>query len=493
MGSEAVDQKPVKRQVTIVDYGMGNLRSVAQAFESLYADVTVTGRPEEIAKAERLVLPGVGAFGEGMKNLQRLGLVSALREQVFQKRVPFLGICLGMQLLAEESQEHGHHQGLGWIPAAVKPLSANGSGLKTLHIGWDAVTPTKPNALFAGMRRMPYFYFVHGYHLLCRDADAVCATSTYGSPFVSAVHRENIFGVQFHPEKSQEAGLGLLKNFLEWRPGAAFEPFAVEAENPGAYTPKIRLIPTLLYQNGRLTKTVQFRPAEGIRWDVGHPVKAPMVYDAQLTDELIFLDIHATLEGRGVEQLAEAVSHLAGAIFMPLTAGGGIRTVEEIRRLLAAGADKVAINSAAVLNPSLIRQAAAIFGNQCVVVSIDAKRMPNGSYQVFTHSGTRPTQRDPAEWARDAEAGGAGEILLTSIDRDGTLQGYDLDLVRTVADAVKIPVIASGGAGKLQDLVEVITQGHACASAAASIFHFRDISPMKAKAFMKGAGLPVRD
>jgi len=480
--------------VTIVDYGMGNLSSVARALESLHAQVVVTNKPHDIEQAQRLILPGVGAFGEGIKNLRKLGLIEPLENKVRSQKTPFLGICLGMQLLAHESTEHGRHQGLGWIPATVRPFETNSSGLKTIHIGWDEVVPTKPNVLFAGLKRIPYFYFVHGYHVVCEQSDTVCATSAYGTPFTSAIQQDNIFGVQFHPEKSQEVGLGLLKNFLQWDSQADAEQAGLQLRANGKSSPTVRLVPTLLYKNGRLTKTVKFQLVEsGIRQDVGHPVKAPMVYDAQLSDELVFLDFRATVEGRGPEDLITAVSEIAGRVFMPLTAGGGVRDFEDIRRLLMAGADKVAINSIAVEKPEFIRESARYFGSQCIVVSIDAKQMPNGAYQVFTHSGTKPTGLEPADWARQVEQLGAGEILLTSIDRDGTLEGYDLQLIQQVADAVKIPVIASGGAGKLQDLVEGITQAHASAVAAASIFHFRDLSPIKAKAFMRRSGLPVRE
>ena len=256
---------------------------------------------------------------------------------------------------------------------------------------------------------------------------------------------------------------------------------------------KTRVIPTLLLKNGRLVKTIRFQPVvDGLGRDVGHCVKAPMVYDAQLADELIYLDIHATIEGRGIEQIRYAVEQVVGQCFMPLTAGGGISTVEDMRSLLKAGADKVAINSAAVRKPELISQGAEVFGSQCVVVSIDAKQIEEGRYEVFTHSGTASTGMDVVDWARRAEELGAGEILLTSIDREGTRLGYDLPLTGRVADAVGIPVIANGGASSMQDMVDAVFEGHASAVGVASIFHFTDLSPIKAKAFMKRYGVNVR-
>jgi cyclase len=250
---------------------------------------------------------------------------------------------------------------------------------------------------------------------------------------------------------------------------------------------KVRLIPTLTLRGERLVKTCRFGPTR----DVGDPVKAPMVYDAQLADELVFLDMDATREHRGVDRLEAAVGRLAGSCFMPLTAGGGIRTVDDVRRLIAAGADKVSVNTAAVERPALIREVAQRFGAQCVVVAMDARRV-NGGYEVFTAGGTRAAGIDPVTWAKRAVELGAGELLVTSIDREGTMTGYDLDLIRSVATAVDVPVIASGGAGSFLDLVLAIREGRASAAAAASLFHFTDQSPIKAKAFMKREGLPVR-
>ena len=251
---------------------------------------------------------------------------------------------------------------------------------------------------------------------------------------------------------------------------------------------KTRVIPTLTLRGGRLVKTRGFGAAR----DVGDPVKAPMVYDAQLADELVYLDLDASREGRSIERVEAAVERIAGECFMPLTAGGGVREIEHVRRLLLAGADKVAMNSGALERPQLIADAALRFGRQCVVVAIDARGAAPGPWRAWTHGGTRDTGLDAVEWARRAVALGAGEILLTSIDRDGTMSGYDLDLVRAVANAVDVPVIASGGAGKPQDLVDALRLGGAAAVAAASLFHFTDQSPIKAKAYLRRAGIAVR-
>ena len=251
---------------------------------------------------------------------------------------------------------------------------------------------------------------------------------------------------------------------------------------------KTRVIPTLTLRGGRLVKTRRFGPAR----DVGDTLKAPMVYDAQLADELVYLDLDASRDGRSIERVEAAVARIAGECFLPLTAGGGVRSAGDVRRLLLAGADKVAINSAAVERPGLIGEAAQRFGTQCIVVAIDVRGDAPGPWRVWTHGGTRDPGLDAVEWARTAVAHGAGEILLTSIDRDGTMTGYDLALIRAVAGAVNVPVIASGGAGKPQDLVDALRVGGAAAVAAASLFHFTDQSPIKTKAYLRRAGIAVR-
>ena len=249
---------------------------------------------------------------------------------------------------------------------------------------------------------------------------------------------------------------------------------------------KIRLIPTLLLKDGRMIKTRQF----GEYRDVGNPKTVAKVYDAQRADELIFLDITATVENRHF--LFDIVRAVAEECFIPLTVGGGIKTVEQAREILQLGADKVTVNTAAVERPELIAEIAKKFGRSTVVVSIDYKRNATGANEVFVERGTRPTGLDPVAWAKEADARGAGEILLTCIDREGMMNGYDLDTTRAVADAISIPVIASGGVGTLQDLVRGITEGHASAVAAASIFHFTDQSIFKAHSHMLEKGLSVR-
>ncbi|MBJ2153701.1 imidazole glycerol phosphate synthase subunit HisF [Paracoccus sp. IB05] len=249
---------------------------------------------------------------------------------------------------------------------------------------------------------------------------------------------------------------------------------------------KTRLIPCLDVADGRVVKGVNFVNLV----DAGDPVAVAAAYDRAGADEITFLDIHATHENRGT--MFDLVTRTAEQIYVPLTVGGGVRSHEDVRALLLAGADKVSFNSAAVANPDVVAEAADRFGSQCIVVAIDAKTVSPGKWEIFTHGGRKPTGIDAVDFARLVEAKGAGEILLTSMDRDGTKDGYNLPLTRAISDAVKIPVIASGGAGTLDHLVAGIRDGGASAVLAASIFHFGTYTIAEAKAHMAAAGIPMR-
>jgi imidazole glycerol-phosphate synthase subunit HisF len=249
---------------------------------------------------------------------------------------------------------------------------------------------------------------------------------------------------------------------------------------------KMRVIPCLDVKDGRVVKGVNFVDLV----DAGDPVEQARVYDAEGADELCFLDITASAEDRAT--LYDVVQRTAEQCFMPLTVGGGVRNIDDIRKLLLAGADKTSINTAAVARPDFVREAAEKFGSQCIVVAIDAKQSAPSRWEVFTHGGRRATGIDAVEWAQRMASLGAGEILLTSMDRDGTKAGFDIPLTRAVADAVRVPVIASGGVGTLEHLVEGIRDGHATAVLAASIFHFGTYRVAEAKAYLAKAGIPVR-
>ncbi|WP_302454558.1 imidazole glycerol phosphate synthase subunit HisF [Victivallis vadensis] len=248
-----------------------------------------------------------------------------------------------------------------------------------------------------------------------------------------------------------------------------------------------RIIPCLDVTGGRVVKGINFVDLV----DAGDPVEIARNYDAQGADELVFLDITASSDARGT--MVEVVRRTAEQVFIPLTVGGGIRTADDIRRMLLAGADKTSVNTAAILRPDLIREGAERFGSQCIVLAIDARRVPGENrWKVFTHGGRNETELDAVEWAVRGVELGAGEILLTSMDADGTCAGYDCELTRAVSDAVGVPVIASGGAGTLEHLAEVLDRGRADAVLAASIFHFGTFTVPQAKEFLKAKGIPVR-
>jgi len=249
---------------------------------------------------------------------------------------------------------------------------------------------------------------------------------------------------------------------------------------------KMRVIPCLDVTGGRVVKGINFVNLV----DAGDPVEAARVYDREGADELCFLDITASVENR--DTIFSVVARTAEQCFMPLTVGGGVRTVEDVRKLLLAGTDKVSINTEAVRRPEIVREAAEKFGSQCITVAIDAKRNASGGFEVFTHGGRNPTGIDAVAWARRMAELGCGEILLTSMDRDGTKAGFDLELTRAVADAVPVPVIASGGVGKLEDFVAGVREGHASALLAASVFHFGQLKIADVKAALAAAGIGVR-
>ena len=464
-------------RVVIIDSGVANLASIGGAFEAIGASVTVTGDPAVVAAASHVVLPGVGSFGAGMSALRQTGLDSAVRE-TFESGKPLLAVCLGMQLLAECSDESAGERGLGILPVQFEALP---DSVLVPHLGWNYVqAPMATTPLANG-----YAAFANSYCLSTPPADWETAWTTHGIRFVSALVRGKTLACQFHPELSGQWGLELLERWIENRTA---EKGGIEGEagggGGGATEVTRRIIPCLDVRNGRVVKGIKF---QNIR-DAGDPATQAAMYEAQGADELVVLDIAATPEASET-QLA-TVRAVRSQLHIPLTVGGGVRSVEDARRLLAAGADKVSVNTAAVNDPALLTGMARTFGTQCVVLAIDARRTRDG-WEVLVSGGRETTGLDALEWARQGVTLGAGEILLTSWDKDGTRSGCDLDLLETISNAVSVPVIASGGIGSRNDVAEAFGAG-ADAVLAASVFHDGDDDVAGIKQYLMDRGLAVR-
>lgn len=478
--------------IALVDYGAGNAASVSKALRQLGAEHQLTADPGAIAAAEKVILPGVGHFGATMNELDRRGLRQPLLDFIASGR-PFLGVCVGLQVLCQTSEEAPGARGLGIWPGSVRRFGAD---VKVPHVGWTTVNCRRPSRLLAGVGNDAWFYFTHSYYAPADDAAVYVAH--YPEAFAAVSERDNVYAVQFHPEKSGRAGLAMLTNFITL-PRVA--PVATRDGAPRR-APSRRIIPCLDVERGRVVKGVQF---QGLR-DTGDPAELAAAYDRAGADELVLLDITASHEARPI--LIDTVRRAANELFIPFTVGGGVRNLRDAGEIIAAGADKVSVNTAALETPELISQLAAAFGSQAVIVAIDARRAaaPSGAnaalgqpspeptrrWDVYTHGGRKAAGRDAVEWAREAERCGAGEILLTSMDRDGTKAGFDCELTAAVSRALSIPVIASGGGGSSDDFVEVFTKGAADAALAASIFHFGEIGVGELKQSLARSRIPMR-
>jgi imidazole glycerol phosphate synthase glutamine amidotransferase subunit len=459
--------------VVIVDSGVANLASITGAFRRLGASVAVTADPARVRDAARVVLPGVGAFGTGMAALRNNGLDAVIREAA-ARGTPLLGVCLGMQLLCEASEEDPGTVGLGVIPGTCRRLP---SGVRVPHLGWNTVTPEPRARLVTG----GFAAFANSYALRespQSPAGWTPAWSTHGTRFVAALERGAVLACQFHPELSGAYGAALLERWITGRAA----PVQPTADAGGGL--RRRLIPCLDVQDGRVVKGIRF---QNLR-DAGDPAEQAALYEAQGADEIVILDIGAAPEGRGTQ--VETVRRVRAAIQIPLTVGGGIRSVADARQLLAAGADKVSVNTAAVQQPALLTELARAFGRQCVVLAIDARRKGD-RWEVLVRGGRDQALPDAVGWARQGELLGAGEILLTSWDRDGTRAGHDLELLRAVAESVRVPVIASGGVGTRDHVASAFAAG-ADAVLAASVFHDGDDTVSGIKTDLARRGIRVR-
>ncbi len=526
--------------ISLLDYGAGNVRSVRNSIRRLGTELTDIQRPEDILKAERLIFPGVGAFGTAMERLHALGYVEPLKEYLRAGR-PFLGICIGLQSLYEGSEESPGVEGLGLIPGMVRRFDS--AALSVPHMGWNDIRMERDSPLLADYTGEK-LYFVHSYHAEAtpENADWVLALSDYGVPFVSAVQKGRVAAVQFHPEKSGVSGLRMIEHFLSER---ELVVAGARHEAPGDTRFAKRIIACLdVRTNDRgdlvVTKGDQYDVREeGEVRNLGKPVELAGRYYHEGADEITFLNITAFRDFPLEDQpMLEVLRRTSENVFVPLTIGGGIRAftddtgryhsaLDVANEYFRSGADKISIGSDAVHTveqylerggkdgSSSIEQIAEVYGNQAVVISIDPRRVyvdsptdtrhqtvesaipgANGErycwFQCTVKGGREGADVDAVELARVCEVLGAGEILLNSIDRDGTGIGFDLELIKAVSDAVTIPVIASSGAGKPQHFSEVFRATGVEAALAAGIFHRREVPIEAVKGYLREQGVEIR-
>lgn len=453
--------------VAIADSGVANLASIRSAFSSLGIETRVTADPAEFTTAPFGVVPGVGAFGAGMVALSASGLDEAIKERA-RLGQPLLAVCLGMQLLGTGSEENPGVEGLGIIDESFVALAGS---MRLPHLGWNRVEAAAGGLLGSGDAA-----FANTYCLPRMPDGWVGAWTDYGTRFVSAVQRGRLLATQFHPELSGQFGMDLLRRWLDDRPAP---PASADS---GRHSH--RIIPCLDVRGGRVVKGVQFQQLR----DSGDPAARAALYETQGADEIVVLDIAASPEEAATR--VDTVRRVRQSIHIPLTVGGGVRGVDDARRLLGAGADRISVNTAAVRRPALIDELAGRFGSQCIVLAIDARRQGD-AWEVLVVGGSEPTGLSAIDWAREGAKRGAGEILLTSWDRDGTGEGYDLELLAAVSAAVSIPVIASGGVGAVADMADAIEAG-AEAVLAASLFHDDLRTVGEAKGELAGLGVAVR-
>jgi len=461
--------------VVIVNSGVANLASITSAFSRLGSSVVVTDDAAVVAAARRVVLPGVGAFGAGLAALRAGGGLDRAITDAVARDTPLLGVCLGMQMLCEGSEETSAVAGLGVIAGACRRLPDH---VRVPHLGWNAVTAVSQ----VGLVDSGVAAFANSYALLEAPPGWTPAWTTHGVRFVAALERGRILACQFHPELSGAYGAALLERWLSGAKAAPSAP-AAEGPEPGLLP---RVVPCLDVRDGRVVKGVRFQHLR----DAGDPAAQGALYESQGADEIVVLDVAASPEGRATQ--IETVERVRAAIRIPLTVGGGVRSVDDARRLLAAGADKVSVNTAAVQRPALLAELAVEFGSQCVVLAIDARRTGGEArWEALAFGGREPGRPDAVAWAREGACLGAGEILLTSWDRDGTRLGPDVELLQAVAGVVRVPVVASGGIGERAHVAQAFRAG-ADAVLAASVFHDGDDTVDGIKADLSLRGIRVR-
>eukprot|EP00740_Mantoniella_antarctica_P004778 CAMPEP_0181357680 /NCGR_PEP_ID=MMETSP1106-20121128/5097_1 /TAXON_ID=81844 /ORGANISM="Mantoniella antarctica, Strain SL-175" /LENGTH=594 /DNA_ID=CAMNT_0023470573 /DNA_START=74 /DNA_END=1858 /DNA_ORIENTATION=- len=539
-----------KGEVTLLDYGAGNVRSVRNAIIKLGFTVRTVTKPEEVASASRLIFPGVGAFGSAMDILRSRGLIDPLREYVASGK-PFMGVCLGLQLLFDGSEESGGIEGLGVIPGTVRRFV--GDDLVVPHVGWNTLGLARHTGLLADVPPGDRLYFVHSYRAVPEPAneDWVLATCDYGGEFIAAVQKGDVMACQFHPEKSGENGIGIFKNFLEGTtgevPGApAAVSAAAAAADAGLARRVIACLDVRSNDNGDLVVTkgdsydVREKDEGGDVRNLGKPVELAGRYFEQGADEVAFLNITGYRDLPLTDApMLEVLRRTSETVFVPLTVGGGIRdftdsngtkytALEVAAAYFASGADKISIGSDAVYvaeayyaagrakdGSTSVETISQRYGAQAVVISIDPRRVyvndpsetknkcvktsrpgPNGEgfawFQCTVMGGREGRDIGAYELAVAMEDLGAGEILLNCIDEDGQGNGFDHELVGLVSDAVKIPVIASSGAGQPSHFTDVFNATKCSAALAAGIFHRDEVTISQVKDHMKANAIPTR-
>lgn len=493
MSSSTIGQD---RTVVIVDTGTANIGSLRAGLSRFAGCVQLSTDAEVVKNATHVCVPGVSSYAASARGLRDLGLTEVVRQRILDGKNTLL-VCVGLQLLAtssaeQETEEERSIPGIGVINAHVERLPET---VRVPQQAWNFVRA--PSSSSKDARDRPvlltesgFAYFSNSYCLRSAPLGWHTATTTHGVDFVAAIEKNDgrVLAAQFHPELSGAFGRRLLRSWIETTPWNAVDSASSSASSTAPKrqsTQTHRIIPCLDVSGGRVVKGVQF---QGLV-DAGDPVTQAMHYEAHGADEIVMLDISATPDQRRTH--AELVTALSNSLSIPLTVGGGIKTVDDAVRLLNAGADKVSLNTAAVRTPALIGELASKFGRQCVVLAIDAVQTGPAAWEVVVSCGKERTGMDVVEWARVGVAKGAGEILLTSFDRDGTKAGYDCELLRAVTAAVSVPVIASGGASGYEHMLDAFHAG-ADAVLAASIFHYNEVTCNDLKTSLSNRGVAMR-
>jgi cyclase len=488
----------------IASTGAANLASVTAMCDRAGITAIITEDADLLYRAGRALLPGVGAFGAAMETLESTGMAKALAARISEGR-PTMGICLGMQLFCASSEESPGIPGIGALPCPVGRFQGS---LPLPQLGWNRIVPAEGDSFLSP----GWAYFANSYRVKTAPEGFLPSSCVYGEDFCATLEAAfdpgtgipAILLCQFHPELSGPWGLDLFRRWMGMTPNRAAAPGTRTAEAGAAIRSAnkadknwarrrgtaVRVIPCLDIKGGRVVKGVKFENLI----DSGDPATLSARYEAEGADEIALLDISATIEERATA--LESVKAVRAKVSIPISVGGGIRKIEDAERLLNAGADRVSVNSAAVRTPELVTALAEKFGVQCVIVAIDARRLPEGDggaprWEVVIDAGRTGTGLDAVEWAKRCAALGAGEILLTSIDRDGTGLGYDEDLVAAIAKASGIPVIASGGATKREHFLGGL-KANAGAVLAAGAFHRGELAIGDLKAWLDDEHMEVR-